>query len=304
MLARLVRRTAPILALTAACGVTAPMAAAQPAAQPGTARIASAETLERLDYFESQFGGLSHVPLTVDFEGGTVAEYIEAIEEALDMQAVFASVDLDHIDMPPVELSAVPFVSAIGILQEIPVPDGAEVSLRFEETLVAVTVLGLERAVQQEEGLIETLTRSLTLSQGDEGWTERVLSGVEAAAEFLDDDELELTVHEPTGLLFARGDVRSLLVIEEAIVVMEEESRLIEARKQQQDFQERNVAARIQTNAYAQFRAELERERSRANVERDTREALEVANQELRDRIAALEDVVDSLQYQLAQEQK
>jgi len=150
--------------------------------------------------------------IDLKFQGGTAAEYLEAVRRAAEYLNVVVMPEVAQVRMQPVELKRVDPTAAVRLLHGLRQdrPDGAIVLTvdaipgeLFRSSVYTVS------AVPEVRGRQRTATASAvwTLTEILEGGTtaEDVLTAVETALEMFDEEfeQAGLRFHEETGLLMA-----------------------------------------------------------------------------------------------------
>ncbi len=157
--------------------------------------------------------------VSLHFEGGTIGAYVEALQRAAGQRNVVVAADIAELKMPPLHLTQVPYEEAVRVIESV---------ARHDEWSLGVEALGSIYAIRggrapqrrmpggQQNAEPEERTQVWTIGHlfDDERGADDVLSAVEAAVA-LEQTDVELRFHEPTGLLIARGPVDSLMVIEQ-----------------------------------------------------------------------------------------
>lgn len=183
--------------------------------------------------------------LSVRFEGGTVATYIDAVREAASNINIAVLDDVSGIPMPRVEITRVAPWQALALLDSIQhkTPDGTiRVSVREISHAKAVdqdsaaaqhTLFVVRTHIEPRSRRADRGDQTLVLDLGDlinEKLTDAdILTAIEAMLQLAAADAEPATVrfHEATGLLIARGDLAQIGAIEQIV------QRLREARERE-----------------------------------------------------------------------
>ena len=149
------------------------------------------------------------------FEGGTVADYLEAIQNASGIRNIVTMHGLDQIPMPQVQLDQVTTGAAVAVLDNTRHTTDAgseyEVYFRSFEGVYTVRVLETRRSVprQQHEQQATLGTRIHPLAELIEYGAypaEAILSAIESALDMSEDSSAQLRYHEETRTLFVRAN--------------------------------------------------------------------------------------------------
>ncbi|MCI0353370.1 MAG: hypothetical protein L0Y44_10850 [Phycisphaerales bacterium] len=192
--------------------------------------------------------------INLDFPGGTVPQYIQAIRKASDDVNIVVLVDFSNVSMPPVQLRDVDPWSALLVLDSIPSYQGGrtvkiDVSNSFQQR--ADFVAGNERPVFTVNGVVTsggsrndpTESAVLEISEllGGEVKDADVLTAVQTALELLPDDlePAKIKFHEATGLLIVHGHPEQVRSVKNVISQLQErmsrqQHRLTERRQVEQ----------------------------------------------------------------------
>jgi len=174
--------------------------------------------------------------VTVNFEGGSVKEYVEAIKKVAPSANIVVMACADRVDMPAVQLTKVSLSTALQLL------DG-----RSTQSAQGYTELHVQYNEGDEEGQgiwaidCQTSLRDPFGGRGYRIWSVKdmvgegqkttindVMSVVDSALSMVDEGEAEagtppqVKFHEATGLIIAKGTDAQLGVIEEVLDAMRE----------------------------------------------------------------------------------
>lgn len=153
---------------------------------------------------------------SLEFKGGTVAQYVEALKNAGAAGRVVITGDPGDVPMQAVSLKNVTVEAAVRILDGIEQSSGAtmrEVGVEYIDGLFRVHVLSRTRTTETTSRVWSL--RAMTASGLE---SDVLLGAIEAGLETLDSaNQPNLRYHEPTSLLIAVGDGASLGLIEAII---------------------------------------------------------------------------------------
>lgn len=148
------------------------------------------------------------------FNGGTVADYLEAIQEASGKRNIVAMAGTERVPMPPVALDNVNTQAAVSVLinmiaeMEADVFAGVDVNTRADVVTVSVEFARPRSgpfgpAAPPQRG---TAVHGLAGLLSEEVYTvDAILSAIEVALEMAGDSEAVLRYHEETRMLFVYG---------------------------------------------------------------------------------------------------
>jgi len=238
--------------------------------------------------------------VTMQFTGGTAAEFVEAVRQASSDANIVVLADLSQVSMPPVGLRNVDLGAALRVLQSLR-SDSSDRHIAIHILEEQGTGQSDEQSVFTVSGDIQTRKRSaaprdsLVLQMGDvldeQVKAADMLTAIEAALAMLEPDfpAPQIKFHEATALLIARGQAEQMACIQLLVQQLRQRKMISEqpVQKQLQDLQ--NAVAESNANKKAavdfQMRAdmleqrltivqrELEVETARANeatADRDT----------------------------------
>jgi hypothetical protein len=212
--------------LAGTIGIAAPHAAAQ---RTGNAElIRSGEQADRYQELIDEYGDLRFVRMSIDFPGGSAEAYLDLLTSTIGVRNVVVRGPLEEADMVEVRLTSVPYKDALMLLEEAELGDFGGVGVEWEGEIARIHADpgpygdNPGDAAEAEDEERETLVYAFATGEdeADRSATpliDRALEAVEAAALFVDDADLDISVHEPTGMLFARGRVPSLEVIAQTV---------------------------------------------------------------------------------------
>ncbi len=150
----------------------------------------------------------------MEFPGGTVGEYIDAIREAAPGANILPPItDVGGITIPPVKLDGVDVGAALELLDgDFPLDKRTVLKLDVDEDHTddnrSVFRITASKDTIRVWNVIDLLSEKIK--------AEDVLTSVETAVELLADDyaEVQVKFHEATGLLIARGTPRQVETID------------------------------------------------------------------------------------------
>ena len=293
------------MAAAAVAGALLVTAAAAPAAQPARdrevdRRMAAERTeqqrqLERYRALVEEYGSLMDARVSLDFPGGSAREYLDALEREVGVSNVVVRGPIDRGEMGEVRLTAVPYREALALVDEAVIENG-NIYVNLEEHVAVVQVrdhppaVAGERSDREEEIEIETLVFAFARNRSPEDsplplgepTIDEAVGAVEAAAAFAEDEDLDLSVHEGTGMLFVRGAIDSLEVIARTIDALRERAERDAVREEEEIEFEMTFGSEDEEaeERAAELMEELERMELRI-------EELESANAELEEELDA-----------------
>lgn len=161
------------------------------------------------------------IRISVDFAGGTVAEYVTALRKAQAKQPVNIVVtpEAEDLPVPPAKLIEVPIEAAVHMLEgDYPAPEGGFARINVDafsrlgearHTLLKVSAsVNFRNLHTSVWSVAEDLAAGLS--------AEEMLAAVEAVLSVFP-NESNLKFHEATGLLILRGTEEQIAVVEEAL---------------------------------------------------------------------------------------
>jgi hypothetical protein len=197
-------------------------------------------------------GPVAEQRIAIDFKGGTVADYLESIQEVIGVRNVMLTEGLDSIQMAPVRLSAVRYHDAVVLVRHTPVLAGRVIVETEGDTFVVWAERDTRKSVRPD-----TLVMSLSEMLAAELYTaDEVLGAVEAVLGVDDQAEVELRYHEATSLLIARGGRDALEAIARTIADLESASKRFADRGSEADRRNEEIEALVRRNA--EMRIEME----------------------------------------------
>lgn len=242
--------------------------------------------------------------LSLDFPGGTAADYIAALRHAEPRANVVVLGDLDRIKMAPVQLQNADVFSALRVLDQLPPEqDGLAVKVRVDNVAsspVSPPVFVVTADIRNRGGATSssfTTVISMADLLGEDLKPADALTAIDATLGLIQGERApaEIKFHEQTGLLIARGSPAQVDGIRQVVAQLREregiiqaKQRLAEATRQSQEHTER--AARENSNA-----AGMAEDLTRQVAEWRTKaELLEKELEHARRRTSALDDELRS----------
>jgi hypothetical protein len=281
--------TATALALT---GVAA--AAAQP--QPN-ARVIDEPTQERIDELFDQFGELHEVLITIDFPGGSVTEYADTLERAMQLNMIVADPELADIPMGPVSLTAVPFGQAVRLIAGARGADIVEVDVF--DSVYRVRLLSSVFAAPGAGEVRRTEIFGLEAMLGPGFDVEAVSEAIELTLTTAGAEDTDIRLHEPTSLLIVHGREAAREAVEGVLEALEDRYRA----------ERRRLADEAR-------QAQIEAQQDHTNLQNELREATQKTNEAIaearrlegrlrveRARNAQLEEQLEAIRQQLSESQ-
>lgn len=261
-----------IRTLTALLGTAGVFGAAAVQAHPGRLCFPAIAATVLAQAAEADEDGLAS-KITLDFPGGTAAEYERLVRErAGNTVNIVSFTDLSRFHMPPVQLKGVSGHEALGMIQHTTRRDesGQVWGLQMEwgEAIVIKPVFqGRSDASMAYSRIwsIEALTTQIP--------AEDILSAVEVALAMID-SSAQVRYHEDSGLLIARGTDEQLSAIDDVLDALKD------------TYHARRDAAARQSDA-SQKQASLETARAEVALREQELQAAQ-------SRLARLQQLVDA----------
>ncbi len=169
-------------------------------------------------------------PVTIDFLGGSINQYIEAVQAAAGERRVISFVS-DDVKVPKTKLENVSMISALLMLERCdasPVGPNAIVVLDREDDAVYVRTVNRGAPVFLEETRVWSI-RSIIDAEGGVR-AEDVLAAMQAALA-LRAESIQVSFHAETGLVMAMGRSDQMSVINAVISTLQEDARARAALK-------------------------------------------------------------------------
>ena len=218
-----------------------------------------------LGYQEDEYDDdISIMYTEIDFPGGLLSEYLEVIEEAFDDETTF-------MVLPPAENFLVPAINGLlsspenaldaisGISMELTYPNGRVYPTTISWTFVDDFMLRIDpvkgrqsRPVEEPSSPKATTTQVYELAQlTDNGYSmENILGTMQVGFEMSASGVPMIRFHEPTSVLFVKGDWKQLEILDGVIEVLRSASERDTRNKELEA-----EAARMVEEAQAQTRA-------------------------------------------------
>jgi hypothetical protein len=245
----------------------APLLGAAPLQAAGSTAVRAAQPAER--------GGAAGAPaaevegaLSVQFRGGTLAEYLRVVEQAwrgADPVNIVLSGPADQVRLEPIVVRQVDIATALQLAVNMSrTPGVAEFHVQYEELAgafapvhhIRVTVLhrtSISRARQ------ETEVFSLRDLLQSEMSAETVLSAVEAAL-MADEEAAEpaLRFHEPSSLLIVRGTVSQQATVHRIMAELKRSAAQDASAKKRRELEETEKRLRAELTRLYERRLQMQ----------------------------------------------
>jgi hypothetical protein len=188
-----------------------------------TLTLLAATAPQPQDEGEAQFTSYEPPVITVEFEGGTVRDYVAVLRGAGDNINIMIDDDAGAVSLPAVELRNVMLIDALRILEDLrPEDESYELSLdEFQSGPIELTtpvfriVAVKQRPPQPPLQTSVWSVRQLLSSQIEAA---HILGAIETALSLQEDlGAPEVRFHEETGLILARAHPEQIEVIGEVI---------------------------------------------------------------------------------------
>ena len=166
-------------------------------------------------------------PVSIQFPGGTVGEYVEALSRATDhANFVVTSTDALDVPLPPIQLDSVAVQAAAGLINGVfQTPDGGEMGIEVttisppqgdQKPVFRVTA---ERRGRGRSPHNDVYVWSVAGLLGENVRAEDMLTAVETAVGLLGGQHgtAEIRFHQATGLLIAHGTDPQLKAIDRVV---------------------------------------------------------------------------------------
>jgi len=183
-----------------------------PASAESGAEAAQPDPAERRRELSERYRSLDIVPVSVDFAGGTVAEYVEAVNESLGLALGVAIGDARDMEVGRVELRGVPFSDAMRVLNYAVEPAGRVVVDELRDAIVVAPIP--KRWVYDDDVPTSTAVLPVPALHGDE--RARAMSLIDAVRDAAGAD-LEVRADEHSGALVARGTPEAMQALTQAV---------------------------------------------------------------------------------------
>ena len=190
--------------------------------------------------------------LSLDFGGGSAAEYINAIRKASPNANIVVLGDLARISMAAVQLKNVDVLSALSVLDQLPSEQGTFVAkihvnnVRSSQDMPDVYTVAAE--VHDRRGVpgaMQTTVISMADLLGENLKSQDALTAIQTSLELIGDTgaPAQIKFHEETGLLICRGSPEQIESIEQVIRQLRERAGTLEVRAQNAMAEQRQANA-------------------------------------------------------------
>ena len=146
----------------------------------------------------------------LSFAGGTVSEYVSAIQEAADRKRIVLSPDASSMPVSEVRLTNITLGEAARLLEEL-----AGVSVEYIQSVVLIRP-GKNTQSVTEGGPVDSRAWSIETIVGPKLTVRDLLGAIDAAVDFGGGQSC-VRFHRETGLLMARGPIGELELIENVL---------------------------------------------------------------------------------------
>lgn len=208
----------------------------------------------------------SYGSISIEFDGGSLLDYVNLVQDAADEQIVFVRGDAANFTMPPIHLENVSIHGALqaidGDTRDLPSGERMSVSSEYRQGVYVIKVLTnqVDRGAS-DQSPVQTSTWTIIGLLGPGRLTiDDVLSAVEAAVEVSGTAGVtKIRFHEPSSLLIASGPLDTLQLIDRTLDRLEETAALRFVKYEQLlELESRlvQIEAFIQENQNALSRAE------------------------------------------------
>lgn len=168
--------------------------------------------------------------VSIEFPGGTVEEYVEAIEESLGQSWVVVMPEASDVPLPAIKLTGVPWDAAVEVLHEY--------EHRGDDRVTGLRVRGGAIYVVEAEELGRTVRKlrprvwSLESLLGPEMSAEDILAAVETALSTFDASS-PIRFHVETSLLIVRADEEQIQAIEQVLNALDDTIRAVREEREE-----------------------------------------------------------------------
>jgi hypothetical protein len=163
---------------------------------------------------------LSPPTFSIDFPGGTVADFLAAIRKAHPGANIVTSGGLDSISIPPVTLTG---VSLEGVLRSLALVaqnshgDSANLDVYFVDGVASVSLPAASLTIFEPEEPSTLVWNSRTLTSSGSVTVSDITGAIDTALSVFTDPKPEVRIHEQTGILVVRGTEDQLNTVREVI---------------------------------------------------------------------------------------
>jgi len=239
--------------------------------------------------------------VTLDFNGGTALDYVNAIRNANAASNIVVLGDLQRVNMAAVKLKDAPVWAALRVLEQLPSEQGdvvAKVRLQnvadnFNTSAVfTLTADVRSRKPGADADPTERFTTVMSLADvvGDNLKPDDAMQALSLALALGDPDArpAEIKFHSETGLCIARGTIEQIETIRQVVTQLRERAGAIAARAQN-DRAQRVAEERMHLENDNRVRAETDALTRQVTTERTRAEMLQQALDERQSQLSALE---------------
>jgi len=180
---------------------------------------------------------------SVEFSGGTVAQYLDAIRAAFPGANVVGTQGLDQFTLPSISLKEVTIVGALQPLEQVATANDSDQGIHVwvANGVASVSVQNRfghsvfeDEAEESGEPQIATRIWNITTLTRGGGLTLSDITGaIETAVSIASDVKPEFRIHEPTGMLVVKGLDTQLDIIDEVIGKLEESAASLDSIREQ-----------------------------------------------------------------------
>ena len=174
--------------------------------------------------------------LSLDFGGGTAADYVAAVRKVAPDANIVVMADVSSISMPPVQLKNVDVRSALRVLNSIPQDQPGrhiEVNVATDHAVHTISARFLTTSSVDRDSTVMDISGLL------EGQTKPadVLTAIETALQMLQGEyqPAQIKFHEATGLLIARGHPEQIGTIQRVVQQLNEKNARLRRRAEEAD---------------------------------------------------------------------
>lgn len=201
-----------LIAVNIALATTTAFAQSASIVPEDLARPDGMSAVEQMGRLEDEFGNLFITKLSIDTPQCSVGEYVDLIHSALGFDFIVLDDSVRELNLPKISLTQVSLLDAIQLIEIIDWSGQGQIMVNTTSSLASVSLV---RRGGQEPA--RPITLSLRpMGQPDFNITP-VIEAVDAAARFLADESLRISVHEGSGVLFARGSEQAINLIFETV---------------------------------------------------------------------------------------
>lgn len=213
------------------------------------------------------------VTFSVDFAGGTVTEYLEAIRKAYPKANIVSAAGLEAYTVPAITLKEVTIDGALKPLEYVAQATGgrsADLNVRKDDGVASVSVP--QRSVSRSDALSTFVWNSKTLTANGLVSVADITGAIETALSVFPEEGPAIRIHEATGILAIRGTREQLSAVENVIDQLRETPRPYEAPSELEQAERSVRESQIEIHKLEVQIATIEERRARldAGSERDT----------------------------------